>query len=396
MAMAVKPRVLLTFFEGLTETVIDSQVLGHVRLMQDAGIADFEIWALPWDAKLRDLSLARHTEAQRRAGCPIRILRGVRPGKFGSVAANAATLIETTKLQDVRFDIVHARTDYAALAAATFARSIGAELLFDCRGDSAAELDYRADLRHGLRRLIKPLLRQILARRLRRAAQLCDRALFVSHPLHQLVAGEIGDKLHAVIPCCASEDEFFFDPVLREKNRTDLGYAGSDIVYIYSGGLQPYQRLDDTVAAFAKLHAGNAATRLLIATPRVEDARQRLGHLPAGCWQVVSAKLKEVNGLLNAADAAFLLRHDDQTNRVASPTKFAEYCLTGLPVIMTDAIRDSHALARKHGNLMLFDDAAPALALPPSLDRAALAQRYREDLGKQAFFGTYRQIYAPD
>lgn len=393
--MAAKPRVLLTFFEGLTETVIDSQVLGHVRLMQGAGIADFEIWALPWDPKLRDLSLARQADAQSRAGCPIRILPGIRPGKFGSVAANAAKLVEAARLHAARFDIVHARTDYAAVAAAPFARIIGATLLFDCRGDSAAELDYHADLRHGLRRLLKPLLRQLLTRRLRSAARLCDRALFVSHPLHQLVASEIGDKPHAVIPCCASEDDFFFDPALRDKLREELGYTSSHIVYIYSGGLQPYQRLGDIVAAFAKLQAGNAAVRLLIATPRIEDARKRLGHLPPGSWQVVSAKLEEVNGLLNAADAAFLLRHDDQTNRVASPTKFAEYCLTGLPVIMTDAIRDSHALAQKHGNLMRFDDAAPALALPPQLDRAALAQRYRGQLGKQAFFKDYRRIYAP-
>ncbi len=395
MATAAKPRVLLTFFEGLTETVIDSQVLGHVRLMQEADIADFEIWALPWDPNVRDLSLARQAEAQRRAGCPIRILPGARPGKFASVATNAATLSKAATRHGARFDIVHARTDYTALAAEPLARSMGAALLFDCRGDSAAELDYRADLRHGLRRLLKPLLRHILTQRLRRAARLCDRALFVSHPLHRLVASEIGDKPHAVIPCCASEDDFFFDTSLREKTRQGLGYTGSDIVYIYSGGLQPYQRLDDTIDAFTRLHAGNPAVRLLIATPRLVEARELLGHLPPGCWQVISAKLEDVNSLLNAADAAFLLRHDDQTNRVASPTKFAEYCLTGLPVIMTDAIRDSHALAQKHGNLMLFDDAVPALALPPQLDRAALAKRYRGRLGKQAFFEEYRRIYAP-
>lgn len=394
--MAAKPRVLLTFFEGLTETVIDSQVLRHVRLMQGADIADFEIWALPWDPNTRDLSLARQAEAQRRADCPIRILPGIRPGKFGSVAANAATLSEAAKQYDARFDIVHARTDYTALAAAPFARNIGAALLFDCRGDSAAELDYRTDLSHGLRQLLKPLQRHALARRLHNAARLCDRALFVSRPLYELVADDIGTKPYAVIPCCAAEEDFFFDPALRQASRARLGYAADDIVYIYSGGLQPYQRFGDTIAAFTRLRASGASAQLLIATPQADVARQRLADLPAGSWQVVSARLEEVNGLLNAADAAFLLRHADSTNRVASPTKFAEYCLTGLPVIMTNAITDSYRLALEYGNLMCFDDAAPDIALPPQRDRAVLAQRYRGLLGKQAFFEDYRRIYTPD
>lgn len=393
--MAARPRTLLTFFEGLTETVIDSQVLGHVRLMQAAGIADFEIWALPWDPKVRELSAARQAEAERRAGCPVSILPGIRPGKIGSVAANGVILANAARARDAQFDIVHARTDYAALVAAPFARNLGASLLFDCRGDSAAELNYRADLRRGPRRLLKPLLRFLLKRRLHMAARLCDRALFVSRPLYELVADDIGIKPYAVIPCCAAEENFFFDPALRQESRARLGYATDDIVYIYSGGLQPYQRFDDTVSAFAQLRKNDASVRLLIATPQAEAARQRLADLPKGSWQVVSARLEEVNGLLNAADAAFLLRHADDTNRVASPTKFAEYCLAGLPVIMTEAIADSHHLARENGNLMSFDDSTPALTLPPALDRVTLAQRYRGLLGKQAFFETYRRIYTP-
>ena len=394
--MAAKPRVLLTFFEGLTETVIDSQVLEHVRLMQAADIADFEIWALPWDPKVRELSLARLADAEHRAGCPISVFPGIRPGKAGSVLANGSILAKAAKARGTQFDIVHARTDYATLVAAPFARDHGAALLFDCRGDSAAELDYRRDLNHWPRRLLKPLLRHALTRRLHMAARLCDRALFVSRPLYHLVAGEICNKPHAVIPCCAAEDNFFFDPALRRAARARLGYGVDEIVYIYSGGLQPYQRFDDTIAAFSRLRARVASVRLLIATPQAEVARQRLSTLPAGSWQVVSARLEDVNSLLNAADAAFLLRYVDGTNRVASPTKFAEYCLTGLPVIMTEAIIDSHRLAMENGNFIRFDDIRPALTLPPQLDRSGLAQRYRGLLGKRAFFDTYRRIYTPD
>lgn len=394
--MAAKPRVLLTFLEGLTATVIDSQVLGHVRLMQDAGIADFEIWALPWEQRTRERSLARLTEAEARASCRIHILPGARPGNLGSVAANAATLLQAAKDYDARFDLVHARTDYSVLMAAPLAQTLDAPLIFDCRGDSAAELDYRSDLQQGAHRILKPFLHRVLMRRLRRAALLCDRAMFVSQPLYELVSTEIDDKPHAVIPCCASENEFFFDAGLRWKTRDRLGYGPQDVVYIYSGGLQPYQRFEDTIAAFGRLRARGLPVHLLVATPQAESAQQCLNDLPSGCWQVVSAALEEVNSLLNAADAAFLLRHDDATNRVASPTKFAEYCLAGLPVIMTNAIRDSYQIARQYGNLMPFDDASPEVTLPPQFDRVALAQQYRSVLGKQAFFDSYRRIYAVD
>jgi glycosyltransferase involved in cell wall biosynthesis len=364
--------------------------------MQDAGIAEFEIWALPWDSETHKQSLARLTEAEARAGCRIRILPGARPGSPGSVAANAATLLQAAKDHDARFDLVHARTDYSVLMAAPLARALDVPLIFDCRGDSAAELDYRSDLQHGTRRILKPLLRRVLMRRLRRAALLCDRALFVSQPLRDLVAAEINDKPHAVIPCCASENEFFFDADLRRNTRDRLGYGPQDVVYIYSGGLQPYQRFEDTIAAFCRLHARGLPVHFLVATPRAEAAQKRLNDLPPGSWQVVSAALEEVNSLLNAADAAFLLRHDDATNRVASPTKFAEYCLAGLPVVMTNAIRDSYRLARQCGNLMPFDDASPEITLPPQFDRVAMAQQYRSVLGKQAFFDSYRRIYAVD
>ena len=45
---------------------------------------------------------------------------------------------------------------------------------------------------------------------------------------------------------------------------------------------------------------------------------------------------KEVYKYLNAADVAFLLRDDVVLNRVASPTKLAEYMFCGLPIISTN------------------------------------------------------------
>ena len=43
---------------------------------------------------------------------------------------------------------------------------------------------------------------------------------------------------------------------------------------------------------------------------------------------------------LSAADFGLLLRENNIVNNVASPTKFAEYLMAGLPVIISNGIGD--------------------------------------------------------
>ena len=46
-------------------------------------------------------------------------------------------------------------------------------------------------------------------------------------------------------------------------------------------------------------------------------------------------------------DVGLLLRDDLPVNRVASPTKFAEYCLCGLPVLTTPYVGDFSEYVRQ-------------------------------------------------
>ncbi|MCH8131002.1 MAG: hypothetical protein IIA30_00480 [Myxococcales bacterium] len=54
-----------------------------------------------------------------------------------------------------------------------------------------------------------------------------------------------------------------------------------------------------------------------------------------------------MNAWLNATDAAIMLRRPDPLNAVAFPTKFAEYGMVGLPVLMSDAVPEAAAVARE-------------------------------------------------
>jgi glycosyltransferase involved in cell wall biosynthesis len=391
--MAAKPSVLFVLFEGLADTVIDAQVLNHARDLARAGLADFEIWAVCWNEDLYARSLERQRSAAERTGGEVAVLRGVRPALPSSVSDNSATLLAYASQRGRKFTHVHARADYSVLPCVALAESMNATLIWDCRGDAVAEIDYRTDIA-GIRSLLKPALRFLTKQRFTRAARACDRALFVSSPLHELAQPYLGSKPYSIVPSCASESDFFFSPQLREATRAKLGYQPNETLYVYSGGVQAYQRFEDMIAAFAALARSQENARLLIATPQVEAARKiAQALLPAGAWQALSVPISGVNALLNAADAGFLLRHDTPTNYVASPTKFAEYCLAGLPVILTNAIKDSFALAKRHGNLVAFDEAGLAVGALPVIDRCKMAQGYRSVLGKAAHLDTYRQIY---
>jgi hypothetical protein len=65
---------------------------------------------------------------------------------------------------------------------------------------------------------------------------------------------------------------------------------------------------------------------------------------------IVSVDYEKMNEIYNLADFAFMLREPKILNWVASPTKFGEYCLTGLAVILNNTIEQATENAKKIGN----------------------------------------------
>ena len=359
--MAEPPLVLLVLFEGLPSTVIDSAVLDHARQLSSVDIARFEIWAFCPTLTIYRSSRKRLETAKRLAGCPVRLFRAVRPAMLGSVTINAHLLRSALRRLDHRPDLIHARGDYTNAVCALAKETFRIPLLWDCRGDSVVEAEERLR-RYGIPHALKQCKLHREARIRQKAAASCDGALFVSNPLQAICARLLEDKPAAVIPCTASEDVFFFDESLRARSRERLGYAANHRVFVFSGGMQPYQCVDLTIEVFRKLAAEDPAARLLIITPHVPTTIRALQFHNQGFISVIEAAYHEVNSYLNAADAGFLLREQSQLNEVASPTKFAEYCLTGLPVIMQNTVKDAFEMARSLGNLIELTDSGVHLS----------------------------------
>jgi len=222
-----------------------------------------------------------------------------------------------------------------------------------------------------------------------RAAAACDAAIFITGPLAELCGAGIAGKPRQIIPTAASEDLFFFDTTLRETVRTSLGFQPNHRVFVYSGSLTSRHRIDEIADVFASIHRADRDTRLLVVTP--DKTEPRLAKLDQQSVVVLTASLAEVNKYLNAADAAFMLRQTTPVNAVALPTKFAEYCLTGLPVIMTEAVPEACHIATKLGNWAVLD--GDRIRWPPAFRRADVALRAAQLLGKRHLAPMYDALY---
>ncbi|MBW2569814.1 MAG: hypothetical protein BBJ57_01295 [Desulfobacterales bacterium PC51MH44] len=389
-----KCKGLFILFEGISDTVIDSQVILHARTIREREIADFEIWSFACLDELYKRSVAKINEAQELSGCKVRIFRGVRPSYPFSSVRNAYIFWKKLRKYRPKFEFIHARTDYSTTVCAYLKLLRHFELIWDCRGDSEAEFLGRYNHNLPLGVLLKWY--QIINFRWRTAvaSRACQKAIFVSKPLKELKARPFFKKKYAIIPSAASEKMFYFDKKLRKKMRQRLEYDECDKVIIYCGSMASYQCFPETVHLFDLLYQKDEKYKFLIITPQKDSAMNYLQCLPDGSWKIFSAKIIEVNSYLNAADYAVMLRNHNPINVVASPTKFAEYCLTGLPIIMTNSIQDSYNLAKRLGNLCAFGfDDKDNFVLQSVEDRMSIANTYQKILSKTSVAAAYSDIY---
>lgn len=392
---ATERRGAFVLFEGLPATVIDSQVLTHVRLAREKLGFDFSVIAFTHGDALYRASSARLERARQIAGGRVELVRGVRPMVPGSTLFNRRLLdqrIEALVGALGPISLIHARTDYAAAVAGALARRRGIAMLWDCRGDSAAELQVRMDAKSAFVAPLAAARRALLRRERAIAGETCKAACFVSKPLHDLMRTYLGEKPSWVIPCLAAEEEFFVSGGLREKQRAKLGIGAEEIVYIYSGGLAGYQLFGETIAVFGRICAERGNARLIVLTPEIEKAQGMAADLPRDRVICKSVPNSEVNAYLNAADFGFLLRAPTAVNRVAFPTKFAEYCLAGLKVIMKNDPPSCVEVAKGLGNYVATDE-ADAVGWSVN-ERMRCGQAAIALLGRQARMQTYGEIYA--
>jgi glycosyltransferase involved in cell wall biosynthesis len=144
----------------------------------------------------------------------------------------------------------------------------------------------------------------------------------------------------SVVPC-ATNAAVGWDVRARARLRQEFKLE-ERFVFVYAGSYRKYQMADEMVALFKAIKQELSEAYFLILTgdrARFASAAS-IGGLAAEDYRIVSLSHEEVLQTLPVADVGFLLRADSPVNRVASPTKFAEYCICGVPVLLTPYVGD--------------------------------------------------------
>lgn len=111
-------------------------------------------------------------------------------------------------------------------------------------------------------------------------------------------------------------------------------------VFVYCGGVQAYQCVDDTIANYICIARHIKDPALLFITPDAEKIRGKVDRLSdeiKNSIVIVSATPDEVPSLLKLGKYGFVLRENNVLNIVACPTKINEYLACGLVLICTES-----------------------------------------------------------
>lgn len=141
---------------------------------------------------------------------------------------------------------------------------------------------------------------------------------------------------HVVIPCTLGKDH------LTEAARPTAKRAGEDVVLVYSGSTAGWQSFELLESLLKEALTAQPQVRVLFLSrpdPRIDALGQAFPGRVDRKWVTPD----EVAGILAECDHGVLVREDSITNRVASPTKFAEYLRAGLKVVAPEHLGDVSA-----------------------------------------------------
>lgn len=225
------------------------------------------------------------------------------------------------------------------------------KVIYDSRGASPEEYKYAFLKSSDTPQVMKRIA--VMRWQEKEMVQVADRVLCVSNALknyHIRNNPQIDPSRFFVSPCNADPSRFYYDPELRRQVRDKLGVNDKKVI-VYSGGLKmPWHIPDGVFELFARLSVTDDSLFLLMLTSEDHMAREfQLKHkIPDERIRILNLDNKDVCAYLNASDWSVLLRHDMPVNNVASPTKFAEYLMTGLPVIISPHVGDFSDFVVEH------------------------------------------------
>jgi glycosyltransferase involved in cell wall biosynthesis len=263
----------------------------------------------------------------------------------------------------------------AAVGLAVRAKIRGAKTIFDCRGARVEETRMTGEPERVVLQM---------ERLERRASRESDAIVGVTRRMGEYLVERYGadpGKI-VVVPAGCDETRFAFGSDLRARGRALLD-AGDRPVFVFCGGWDPWQAVPLNAALLAALvrREPDALVVALSQDAARIDAALAAAGIPEGGRLVRKVPFDEVPAYLAAADGAVVLREADTVNRVASPVKFSEYKVSGLPVAVSEGLGDAADHVRATGTGVVYggdpEEAAAKMVELVRGDRAEPERRAR-------------------
>lgn len=163
------------------------------------------------------------------------------------------------------------------------------------------------------------------------ALRFCDFNIFVSEAMQKHFKKKYGytKDNYFLMPC--------FNDELDESTICKEHYENPS--FVYAGGLQKWQCFDKTLDLFKKIQEIIPNATLTIFTGAIEQAKAEMSKRGIN-GEAKYVPYQELNKEMSKIKYGFLIREDNEVNRVATPTKMSSYLASGVIPVFSTVIHD--------------------------------------------------------
>jgi glycosyltransferase involved in cell wall biosynthesis len=404
-------KTLYIAYFGALKHLSHSQIIPYLRELAAAGVdvtlLSFEEAA--GDQRAEAEAIARLHQELRAAGIDWRWLRYHKRPSIPATAydATVGTLYAGYLILRKRIGVVHARGHVPGLMGLALERVLGVKLLFDLRGLMGEEYVEAGRWPAGgiAFRAVKWVENQLFARA--DAVVMLTRAAVraMKEKSTQLASSQAHIE---VIPCCVDLQKFPAATRNQEQRRR-LGLEGKRVM-VYVGSTGGWYMSEELARLFAVGRRLDPSLHFLVLTQsphqEMKTLLERQG-LPPDSYTVATARSAEMPGYLACADFGVHFIRPGMAMIANSPTKFAEYLASGLPILANTGIGDSDEILQEEQVGVVLEEFSEAayergleairrlLAEPGLSSRCREAAERRFDLrtvGRGGYANVYRAL----
>lgn len=329
---------------------IRSRVLGELSLV--ARHAELDIVAKTRVANLRRMKKARNEIASVLPSAHLWFVPYL-PHRGFIFAKEFVSLLNVVIMVTAGFVIglrtrpstIYAHNMECSIVAVILGRLLGTRVTGDFHGDEVEEnLVAFSWRRAGLRfRLWKRLMGVVV--------RACPLVVCVSekHRIH-FEESYGRNKPVIIVPCCANPNGVSGNHPGKNREASTTKPCGERFVLLYSGSSSAHQLVPKMIEFNESLNkSGTESCLLLLISDKSQWVREELLSGPAAeSVKVDSVSHEKVRTYAEEADVGLLFREDQVFNNISSPTKFSEYLMAGLPVLLSPHIGDFSEIVLSH------------------------------------------------